>query len=126
LTPASRQVLKHVLNQHPSLDLVFQALSDPTRRGMLERLSRGPASVSELAQPLAMSLPAVVQHLQMLEASGLVTTRKVGRVRTCQLDAAALSQAEQWINDRRSGWERRLDRLGDYLAETDPTKGSKP
>jgi len=115
-----------VLNQHPSLDLVFQALSDPTRRGMLERLSRGPASVSELAQPLAMSLPAVVQHLQMLEASGLVTTRKVGRVRTCQLDAAALSQAEQWINDRRSGWERRLDRLGDYLAETDPTKGSKP
>jgi DNA-binding transcriptional ArsR family regulator len=115
-----------VLNQQPNLDLVFQALSDPTRRGILERLSRGPASVSELAQPLTMSLPAVVQHLQVLEASGLVTSQKLGRVRTCQLDAAALSQAEQWINERRTGWARRLDRLGDYLAETDPAKGSKP
>ena len=101
-----------------ALDLVFQALADPTRRAMVERLSRGPASVSELAQPLPMSLPAVVQHLQVLEAAGLVTSCKLGRVRTCQVAPMALSRAEQWINDRRTGWERRLDRLGDYLAET--------
>lgn len=98
------------------LDLMFQALADPARRGMVERLSRGPASVSELAAPYAMSLPAVMQHLQVLEASGLVKSRKVGRVRTCQIEAGALSLAEQWINDRRTTWERRLDRLGEYLA----------
>ena len=103
----------------PSLDLMFQALADPTRRGMVERLSRGPASVSDLAKPFAMSLPAVVQHLAMLESSGLVSTRKIGRVRTCALDAGAMSQAEQWINDRRTQWNRRLDRLGDYLKETE-------
>jgi DNA-binding transcriptional ArsR family regulator len=110
------------------LDQVFHALSDAGRRTMLERLSRGPASVSELARPLAMSLPAVVQHLAVLEASGLVTTRKEGRVRTCQLAAGALAPAEQWINDRRFAWERRLDRLGDYLAgqTSDPDEGSSP
>jgi len=84
---------------------------------MLERLSRGPASVRELAQPLAMSLPAVVQHLQVLETSGLVRSEKVGRVRTCRIEPAALRTAEQWITERRTSWERRLDRLGDYLAE---------
>lgn len=99
---------------------MFQALSDPTRRVMVERLSRGPASVSELARPFDMSLPAVVQHLQVLEASGLVTTRKVGRVRTCTLDPGALILAEKWINDRRSSWERRLDRLDEILTEADP------
>lgn len=99
------------------LDRMFQALADPTRRVMVERLARGPASVSELAAPLNMSLPAVVQHLQMLEASGLVRTEKVGRVRTCQLEPGALQLAEQWINDRRLQWERRLDRLGAFLAE---------
>ncbi len=99
------------------LDRMFQALADPTRRVMVERLSRGPASVSELAAPLLMSLPAVVQHLQVLEASGLVRTEKVGRVRTCQLEPGALQLAEQWINDRRLQWERRLDRLGAFLAE---------
>lgn len=98
------------------LDLMFQALADPARRGMVERLARGPASVSELAAPYAMSLPAVMQHLQVLETSGLVKSAKVGRVRTCQIEAGALSQAEQWINERRTTWERRLDRLGDYLA----------
>jgi DNA-binding transcriptional ArsR family regulator len=98
------------------LDRVFQALADPARRSMLERLSRGPASVSELAKPLAMSLPGVVQHLAVLEASGLVRTQKVGRVRTCQIEAGSLERAEQWINERRTQWERRLDRLGDYLA----------
>ena len=102
------------------LDRVFQALSDPARRTMLERLTRGPASVSELARPLAMSLPAVVQHLAVLEASGLVATVKHGRVRTCQLQSGSLQRAEQWINDRRLAWERRLDRLGDYLARQTP------
>ena len=97
------------------LDLTFHALSDPARRAMVERLSRGPASVSELAQPLAMSLPAVVQHLAVLQASGLVTSQKVGRVRTCRMEPAAMSLAERWINQRRTDWETRLDRLGDYL-----------
>src|SRR5437763_4052000 len=106
-----------MLNQSAPLDRVFHALADPTRRAMIERLSRGPASVSELAQPFAMSLPAVVQHLQVLEASGLVRSEKVGRVRTCTIDTGALSFAEKWINDRRTGWERRLDRLGAFLAE---------
>jgi len=99
----------------PSLDLAFQALADPTRRAMVERLSLGPASVSELAQPFAMSLPAVVQHLAMLEASGLVTSQKVGRVRTCRMEPAVMSLAEQWINQRRTAWEARLDRLGEHL-----------
>jgi DNA-binding transcriptional ArsR family regulator len=102
-------------NQGATLDRVFQALSDPSRRAMVERLSRGPASVSELAQPLAMSLPAVMQHLQVLETSGLVRSEKVGRVRTCRIEPVQLRTAEQWINERQSGWERRLDHLGDYL-----------
>ena len=106
-----------MLNHQAALDLAFQALADPARRVMVERLSRGPASVSELAQPLAMSLPAVLQHLQVLEASGLVRSEKVGRVRTCRIEPKALRTAEQWISERRTIWERRLDRLGDYLAE---------
>jgi DNA-binding transcriptional ArsR family regulator len=106
-------------NQASSLDLMFQALADPARRSMVERLSRGPASVSELARPLAMSLPAVMQHLAMLEAGGIVSSEKVGRVRTCQIRPEALSLAEQWINQRRTQWERRLDRLGDFLAAED-------
>lgn len=109
-----------MLNQQPNLDLMFQALADPTRRAMVDRLSRGPASVSELAKPFDMSLPAVVQHLQALEASGLVSSQKIGRVRTCQIEPEALSLAEQWINDRRTTWVRRLDRLGEFLAETEP------
>ncbi len=96
---------------------MFQALSDPSRRVMVERLSGGPASVSELAGPLPMSLPAVVQHLQVLEGSGLVRSEKVGRVRTYRIEPATLGPAEQWIIERRATWERRLDRLGDYLAE---------
>lgn len=106
-----------MLNHPPSLDRLFHALADPTRRGMVERLSRGPASVKELAEPLSMSLPAVTQHLQVLEASGLVESEKTGRVRTCRLNRAALKTAEQWITERREGWERRLDRLGTFLAE---------
>jgi DNA-binding transcriptional ArsR family regulator len=96
---------------------MFHALADPTRRVIVERLTRGPASVSELARPLPMSLPAVVQHLQVLEASGLVASEKVGRVRTCRIETKALRTAEQWITERRTGWERRFDRLGDFLAE---------
>jgi DNA-binding transcriptional ArsR family regulator len=110
-------ILKRMLNEAVPLDLVFRALADPSRRLMVERLTRGPASVSELARPLAMSLPAVVQHVQVLEASGLVRSEKVGRVRTCRIEPAALRTAEQWIGDRRTSWERRLDRLGDVLAE---------
>jgi DNA-binding transcriptional ArsR family regulator len=98
-----------------NLDLTFQALADPTRRAMVERLSRGQASVSELAQPYAMSMPAIVQHLAMLENSGLVRSEKVGRVRTFQMVPAALSLAERWFNQRRAQWEKRLDRLGEHL-----------
>src|SRR5215469_3398091 len=105
-----------MLNYSSALDRVFQALADPTRRLMVERLARGPASVSELAAPLDMSLPAVVQHLQLLEASGLVRSEKTGRVRTCRIDAKALGKAEDWIAARRASWERRLDRLDAYLA----------
>jgi DNA-binding transcriptional ArsR family regulator len=108
-----------MLNQDASLDLMFQALADPTRRQIVKRLSEGPASVSELAAPLPMSLPAVVQHLQVLEQSGLVTTRKVGRTRTCSLDTGSLSQVEKWINDRRLGWQKRFDRLGAFLDAQD-------
>ena len=103
----------------PPLDDVFHALADPSRRSIVERLSRGSASVSDLAAPLPISLPAVLQHLQVLEESGLVSSVKVGRVRTCTIEPAALRPAERWIVKRREGWERRLDRLGDYLAEQD-------
>ncbi len=119
-----------MLNQGATLDRVFQALADPSRRGMVERLSRGPASVSELARPLDMTLAAVVQHLQVLEASGLVRTEKTGRVRTCRIEPAALTPVEEWISDRRIAWDRRLDRLDDFLAEPkaidQPKKEHKP
>jgi len=104
-----------MLNESARLDLAFQALADPTRRGMLARLSRAPASVSELARPFAISLPAVMQHLQALEASGLVRSEKQGRVRTCRIEPKALSAAEGWIAEQRQLWEGRLDRLEDYL-----------
>jgi DNA-binding transcriptional ArsR family regulator len=105
-----------MLNDSPQLDRAFQALSDPVRRGMLARLSRGPASVSELAQPFSISLPAVLQHLKALEESGLATSEKKGRVRTVQLEPKALSTAESWIAERRTEWEAQLDRFEDYLA----------
>ncbi|MGA2793393.1 MAG: metalloregulator ArsR/SmtB family transcription factor [Roseiarcus sp.] len=113
-----------MLNQSSSLDQTFQALADPTRRAMMERLSRSPASVSDLARPLAMSLPAVMQHLAVLEGSGLVVSQKIGRVRTCRIDPQALNRAEDWINARRIEWERRLDRLGAYLKELKDNGGS--
>ena len=105
------------LSGPPALDLVFQALADPSRRGMVERLTLGPASVSELARPLEMSMPAVVQHLHVLEASGLVRTEKIGRVRTCTINATTLRSVEHWINERRTMWERHCDRLGKILEE---------
>ena len=120
-----------MLYQHTArepLDLIFHALADPSRRLIVERLSRGPASVTELAQPLPMSLPAVVQHLQVLEGSGLVRSEKVGRVRTCSIEPVALRPVERWISARRTSWERRLDRLGEYLAEgaDEPLEGGTP
>src|SRR5271168_1046816 len=110
-------MLKQYEPADPNVDLLFQALADPSRRAMVDRLTHGPASVSDLARPLAMSLPAVVQHLHLLEASGLVRTAKVGRVRTCSIEPVALRTAEAWVAERRTAWERRLDRLGGFLAE---------
>ena len=104
-----------MLNQRDALDLTFQALADPTRRTLLVRLTRGPASVGALAQPLAMSLPAVMQHLAVLEGAGLVSSEKIGRVRTCRIRPQALTVAEHWLGRRRVEWQRRLDRLGEYL-----------
>jgi DNA-binding transcriptional ArsR family regulator len=113
----------------PPIEGVFHALSDANRRAMLDRLLDGPASVSELARPLAISLPAVVQHLHVLEASGVVRSHKVGRVRTCEIEPLALSTAERWISERRAAWEARLDRLGEFLAaetdESEPSEQSK-
>ncbi len=114
----ARSILKFMLNYAPDLDRVFQALADPGRRLMVERLSDGPASVSELGKPLDMSLAAVLQHVQVLEACGLIRSRKTGRTRTCSIDPVALRSAEDWIASRRTMVERRLDRLGDFLAKT--------
>jgi DNA-binding transcriptional ArsR family regulator len=105
------------------LDRIFGALSNETRRSIVARLVRSPASVGELASPLAMSLPSVMQHLQVLQDCGLVTTRKVGRVRTCSVEPEALRSAEGWLSEQRTVWERRLDRLGDLLGE--PTHGEE-
>jgi DNA-binding transcriptional ArsR family regulator len=109
-----------VIKHGDTLDRVFQALADPARRSIVERLTRRPFSVTELAQPLPMSLPAVFQHLQVLEGAGLVRSEKVGRVRTCHIEPDALRVAEAWLGGQRTTWERRLDRLGDVLAQPDP------
>ena len=104
-----------MLNKATALDRTFQALADSNRRAILAALTRAPSSVSQLARPLAMSLPAVMQHLAVLEESGLVRSEKIGRVRTCRIEPKALGLAEQWINQRRMEWEGHFDRLGDYL-----------
>src|ERR1700722_187129 len=106
-----------MLNQTIDLDRTFQALADRGRRTMVERLTLGPASVSELAEPLAMSLAAVVQHVHVLEACGVVRTEKVGRTRYCRIDHGALTAAERWMSERRRDWDARLDRLGDVLHD---------
>jgi DNA-binding transcriptional ArsR family regulator len=112
-------MLKQYEPVESDVDLLFHALADSTRRAMVDRLTRGPASVSELARPFDMSLPAVVQHLHVLESSGLVRSQKLGRVRTCTVEPAALRVAERWIAERRTFWEQSLDRLGEYLAAED-------
>lgn len=114
-----------MLKHDADLDRVFQALADPTRRAIVERLLRGPASVSQLAEPLPMSLPAVVQHLQVLEGSGLVSSQKIGRVRTCRAEPGVLRAAEAWLAAARTVWEGRLDRLGDFLAEPPNATGGQ-
>ena len=101
------------------LDRTFAALADPARRTMVDRLAQGPATVSELARPLPMSLPAVMLHLKVLEDCGLVKSQKAGRVRTCRIEPEMLSQAEKWVSERRQMWERDLDRLGAYLDQTE-------
>lgn len=119
-----------MLNHEQKLNAMFHALAEPNRRAIVQRLSRGSASVSDLAAPLAMSLAGVMQHLQVLEQSGLVTSQKQGRVRTCSLDPDAISLVESWLSARRQQWESHFDRLGDLLAEAPPaakpTKGNKP
>lgn len=121
-------MVKHVPNQRGALDQVYRALADGTRRDMVERLVRGPATVGELAAPTAMSLPAVLQHLRVLTDAGLVNTEKHGRVRTCRIEPAALRVAENWLGGQRTAWEHRLDALGELLAEDpdDDDKGAKP
>ena len=111
-----------MFHDHAQIDHMFQALADPARRLMVERLSRGPASVSELAEPFDMSLSAVAQHIRLLQASGLIASEKIGRVRTCRIEPKALRTVEQWITERRTVWERRFDRLGHFLAEQSETK----
>jgi len=111
-----------MLNQSSDLDRLFYSLADPARRAIVERLSRGPASVGELARPLPMSLPSVMQHIGILEAEGLVRSQKIGRVRMCTFEPQRLQGAEQWINARRTEWEHRLDRLAEYL-KTIETQG---
>jgi DNA-binding transcriptional ArsR family regulator len=105
--------------QKADVDRVFHALGDRTRRAIVKKLSEGPISVSRLAEPLAITLAAVVQHLQILEESGLIRSQKVGRVRTCSIESAGLSAAEQWIGECKSIWEGRFDRLSDLLHESD-------
>ena len=108
-----------VTNGRVDIDRVFQALGDRTRRAMLDRLCQGPVSVSQLAEPLGITLTAVGQHLEILEACGLAVTEKVGRVRTCRIASAALDALEQWVREHRTEWERRMDRLGKMLENGD-------
>lgn len=113
-------------NQVEDIDRLLRALADPTRRRIVERLGSGPASVTVLAAPYPMSLPAVVQHLQVLQTCGLVASEKVGRVRTCRLELGRLNTVQDWIADRRRTWQRRLDRLGDVLAADVPVPTTDP
>ena len=118
-------IVKSMLN-NAAVDRVFHALAEPMRRALIDRLSAGPMSVSDLAQPFEVTLAAIVQHLQVLEESGIVRSEKVGRVRTCRLEPERLKLAERWISERRNLWERRLDRLGELFAEDDRPKATPP
>jgi len=112
-----RLILKRMLKHSDELDKAFHALADATRRGILERLSQGPASVSELARPYRSTLAAIHQHVQVLEASGLIVTEKMGRTRTCRISADAVARAEQWLSERRQLWEHRFDLLGKLVED---------
>ncbi len=116
-------MLKYMLKYSESLDRIFYALSDHSRRAIIEELSKKEASVSELGQPLKMSMAAVVQHIQILEESGLIRTQKTGRVRTCRIEPRSLEVIEGWLSQRRRFWEKNLDRLGEFLERTE--KGRK-
>ncbi len=118
-------ILKSMLN-HSEIDSILRALVEPTRRQILERLSRGPATVSQLAEPFGMTFAAVLQHLQALEACGLIRSEKIGRVRTCRIEPGGLAPLADWIAERRIPAERHLDRLGQILAETDPDPPKPP
>src|SRR5258705_1645248 len=119
-------ILKHMLKQSDVLDRAFHALSDATRRALLDRLSRGPATVSYLAKPFDSTLAAIVQHVQVLEGSGLIVTEKVGRTRTCRISAGAVARVERWLTERRQLWEDRFDRLGALLeAAPEPAAAAK-
>lgn len=118
LEPGALRMLLSIMAKHdPDLSLIFHALSDPTRRAILERLARGPAPVSELAAPTGLRLPTVMRHLSVMEAAGLVTSAKDGRVRSCALAPAALAPVRDWIETQRAVWETRLDRLEDYVEK---------
>jgi DNA-binding transcriptional ArsR family regulator len=118
-------ILKRMLNQSETLDRAFHALSDPTRRAMLDQLTRGPATVSDLARPFDSTLASIVQHIQVLEGSGLIVTAKVGRTRTCRVSSEAMADVEQWLSERRQIWEGRFDRLG-ALLEASETSVAEP
>lgn len=105
----------HMENHQSSLDAAFHALADPTRRAVVSRLTKGPAAVTELAKPFGMGLPSFMKHLRILEADGLISSEKVGRVRTCRVNAQRLSAAEAWLFEQRKVWQARTDRLADYV-----------
>jgi DNA-binding transcriptional ArsR family regulator len=111
-----RRIVNRMVNHSEMLDAAFAALADPTRRAILARLADGETTVSALAEPFSMSLPAVLKHLDALERAGLLTARKEGRVRTCRLEPAPLSQAADWIEHYRTFWEGRLEALDHYLT----------
>ena len=119
-------IVKHMLERSDELDKAFHALADSTRRGILDRLVQGPASVSELAQPYSATFAAIHQHVQVLEASGLIITEKIGRTRTCRIAGDAVARAEQWLSARRLLWEDRFDRLGKLLEDPNFQTDSEP
>ncbi len=116
-------IVRNMPNQSVQLNELFHALADPTRRSVIGRLSNSPASVSELAEPFDMALPSFVQHLKVLEESGLISSEKVGRVRTCQIMPETLATAEQWLADRREFWEERMDALQRYVEGCSEERG---
>jgi DNA-binding transcriptional ArsR family regulator len=123
--PQANGLVKWMLKQQDELNDIYRALADPTRRAMIERLTKGPATVSDLAKPFAITLSGLTQHLQVLETAGLVQTSKVGRVRTCTVDLEMLERAERWLHDRRAAWTGRFDRLDALLSLDDDMKSEK-